>query len=88
MTIEARKTPYFSGQEPDKCGHYYPDVVRVSDRKTRCNHVYRMSHCVECGYSEERIARSAYCRDSANSMKWIDKIRAKERKRLLSKRRK
>jgi hypothetical protein len=25
--------PYFSGQQPSPCGHYYPDVLRLRDEK-------------------------------------------------------
>lgn len=27
--------PYFKGQKPSVCGHYFPDILRIRDDKER-----------------------------------------------------
>lgn len=40
--------PYFKGQTPAHCGHYYPDVVLLGDKIARAERI-RVLHCVFCG---------------------------------------
>lgn len=42
--------PYFQGQTPAHCGHYYPDVVLLRDKlELKNNKHIRVLHCVFCG---------------------------------------
>jgi hypothetical protein len=45
--------PYFPGQLPSECGHYYPDVIRLRDEKRTNGQYVRIIDCVYCGRSEE-----------------------------------
>ena len=44
--------PYFSGQQPAPCGHYYPDVLRLRDEKRRDGAFVRIMDCSYCGKYE------------------------------------
>jgi len=44
--------PYFSGQEPSPCGHYYPDVLRLRDEKRKDGSLVRIMDCSYCGRYE------------------------------------
>ncbi len=41
--------PYFAGQLPAECGHYYPDVLRVRDEKRQDGSFVRIIDCEYCG---------------------------------------
>ena len=41
--------PYFSGQQPSSCGHYYPDVLRLRDEKRPDGAFVRIMDCSYCG---------------------------------------
>lgn len=40
--------PYFKGQEPCHCGHYYPDVLRTKDMLGQNDTVVREFDCCIC----------------------------------------
>jgi hypothetical protein len=44
--------PYFSGQLPSSCGHYYPDVLRLRDEKRPDGTFVRIIDCSCCGRYE------------------------------------
>jgi len=44
--------PYFEGQQPSPCGHYYPDVLRLRDEKRPDGTFVRILHCTQCGERE------------------------------------
>ncbi len=44
--------PYFSGQQPSPCGHYYPDVLRLRDEKRQNGAFVRILDCSYCGRYE------------------------------------
>ncbi len=44
--------PYFSGQQPSSCGHYYPDVLRLRDEKRQDGTFVRIVDCNYCGRYE------------------------------------
>jgi len=44
--------PYFPGQQPVECGHYYPDVLRLRDEKRPNGTFVRVIHCQYCGQYE------------------------------------
>ena len=44
--------PYFSGQLPSQCGHYYPDVLRLRDEKRPDGRLVRIIDCTYCGRYE------------------------------------
>jgi hypothetical protein len=41
--------PYFSGQQPSACGHYYPDVLRLRDERRPDGTFVRILDCSYCG---------------------------------------
>jgi len=41
--------PYFTGQQPSSCGHYYPDVLRLRDEKRADGTLVRIVDCKYCG---------------------------------------
>lgn len=43
--------PYFEGQKQLDCGHYFPDVLAVMDKKVGENYI-RVLDCKFCGRSE------------------------------------
>ena len=44
--------PYFEGQIPSECGHYYPDVLRLRDEKKDDGKYVRVMDCAFCGQYE------------------------------------
>ena len=44
--------PYFPGQQPSSCGHYYPDVLRLRDEKRQDGTFVRIVDCGYCGRYE------------------------------------
>ena len=44
--------PYFEGQIPSKCGHYYPDVLRLRDERKGDGEYVRVMDCAYCGQYE------------------------------------
>jgi hypothetical protein len=44
--------PYFPGQVPSTCGHYYPDVLRLRDEKRQDGSFVRVVDCRYCGRLE------------------------------------
>jgi hypothetical protein len=44
--------PYFDGQMPSTCGHYYPDVLRLRDEKKDDGKYVRVIDCAYCGQYE------------------------------------
>ena len=44
--------PYFTGQQPSSCGHYYPDVLRLRDEKRENGTFVRIIDCSYCGRYE------------------------------------
>lgn len=47
--------PYFKGQSPSECGHFYPDVLAEADLKTPIGEYMRILNCRYCGRSEMPI---------------------------------
>lgn len=47
--------PYFSGQQPSSCGHYYPDVLRLRDEKRQDGTFVRIMDCSYCGRYELQL---------------------------------
>lgn len=43
--------PYFAGQQPFSCGHYYPDVLRLRDERRPDGTLVRIVDCRYCGQS-------------------------------------
>ena len=37
--------PYFVGQQPSPCGHYYPEVLRLRDEKRKDGSLVRINRC-------------------------------------------
>ena len=70
--------PYYTGQQPDSCGCYFPDVVRVRDD---CQSRNRTFDCINHG---EIIVgmQSNVVAISGNDFMPTDEWRKKERKRL------
>jgi len=44
--------PYFPGQQPATCGHYYPDVLRLRDERRPDGTFVRVIDCSYCGRYE------------------------------------
>lgn len=44
--------PYYAGQQPSSCGHYYPDVLRLRDEKRPDGTLVRIMDCSYCGRYE------------------------------------
>jgi hypothetical protein len=47
--------PYFIGQQPSSCGHYYPDVLRLRDEKREDGTFVRITDCRYCGRDEFQL---------------------------------
>jgi len=47
--------PYFPGQQPSPCGHYYPDVLRIRDEKRPDGTFVRITDCFFCGRIESTL---------------------------------
>jgi hypothetical protein len=50
---KASEVPYFPNQTRHKCGHFYPDVLRLYDSPGVDGGVTRHYDCVECGHITE-----------------------------------
>ena len=46
--VNNRNEPYFAGQKPSECGHYFPDVLRIRDEIIG-ESAERTLHCAFCG---------------------------------------
>ncbi len=77
MTRENPNEPYFKGQEPALCGHYYPDVVRLVDLQKNGKFM-RVFDCVHCGLYEREVTANA-CNSSDTN---LDEFREREMKRI------
>ena len=70
--------PYFNGQQPCECGHYYPDVIRIKDRIEEQpganNKFFRVLDCRYCGQYDVPIDEEAFDEESIDVFK-IDEIR-------------
>lgn len=44
--------PYFPGQQPSTCGHYYPEVLRLRDERKPDGTFIRIMDCSYCGRYE------------------------------------
>ncbi len=55
--------PYFPGQHPSPCGHYYPDVLRLRDEKRDDGTIVRVINCTYCGTFEEELDSHILHRD-------------------------
>lgn len=51
--------PYFEGQIPATCGHYYPDVLRMRDEQRADGTLVRIIDCTECGRYEHELDPAA-----------------------------
>ena len=87
--------PYFSGQQPSSCGHYYPDVLRLRDEKRSDGTFVRIIDCTYCGRYERQLDPRTLPRELVRKLnkkgldvgtreEEISKIRKKELERLLS----
>ena len=83
--------PYYEGQRPQECGHYFPDVLRFLDIK-REKVYYRVLGCVHCGrYTIELLDPSKELKarldrngvDIAVLVRDIPEVRKRELARLL-----
>ena len=75
---------YHVGQMPAKCGHYYPDAVRLRD-EIRGNDFIRIIDCELCGKQYEmKIDEEVYNghMDVMLDEQDLDEFRKKERARL------
>lgn len=81
--------PYFKGQEPHKCGHYYPDVVLVRDffgkggvmmREFDCC-ICKQTHTVEIPDSMRHTVKSP----KPKTPEELQAFRVSERRRLMKK---
>ncbi len=87
--------PYFPGQQPSSCGHYYPDVLRLRDEKRSDGTFVRIIDCTYCGRYERQLDPRTPPRELVRKLnkkgldvgtgeEEISKIRKKELERLLS----
>ena len=88
--------PYFPGQQPSSCGHYYPDVLRLRDEKRDDGTLVRIMDCSYCGRYElqldpqglaEELVRELNRKgvDVGTREEEISEVRKKALGRLLSK---
>ena len=49
MTEVIMTGPYFKGQQLSSCGHYYPNVLRLRDKKRKDGTFIRIIDCRYCG---------------------------------------
>jgi len=61
--------PYFPGQQPSPCGHYYPDVLRLRDEKKPDGTFVRIVDCSYCGRYELRLDPRALSRDLVRKLR-------------------
>lgn len=87
--------PYFEGQVPSSCGHYYPDVLRLRDEKKKDGTYVRVIHCTHCGLTEHPLDLKSLDRKFARKLRWrkvivstkeedVDKVRKKRLAELLA----
>jgi hypothetical protein len=87
--------PYFPGQQPYSCGHYYPDVLRLRDEKRSDGTFVRIIDCKFCGRYELQLDPRILDRELVRKLnkkgldvgvreEEISKVRKKELERLLS----
>lgn len=74
--------PYFPGQAANPCGHFYPDVLRLTDRIDADGKRFRLADCVYCGRYWFHICCRAI-EDPIPSQTELDTWRKTERQRLL-----
>lgn len=60
------KPPFWLGQEPSPCGHYFPEVIRLRDaqKSDGCSRVF---DCLHCGEYQELIPPEEYSEKSIDS---------------------
>jgi len=86
--------PYFAGQLPSPCGHYYPDVLRLRDERRQDGTFVRILDCIYCGRYELRLDARLLERGLVRKLnkkgfdvgvreEKISEVRKKELKRLL-----
>jgi hypothetical protein len=89
--------PYFKGQQPSSCGHYYPDVLRLRDEKREDGTFVRIVDCRYCGRREFQLDARALDKalvrklnkkgfDVGTREEEVSIVREKELKRLSLKR--
>ena len=87
--------PYFPGQQPAPCGHYYPDVLRLRDEKRSDGTFVRIIDCAYCGRSELQLDPRTLDRKLVRKLnrkrldvgireEELSKVRKRELERLLS----
>mgnify|MGYP001581238156 CR=1 FL=1 len=77
--------PYFKGQVPEQCGHYYPDVMRVRDKsedQLSYQRFFRVLDCRFCGQYGKSIRPEAFSRAEI-AEKDLPRIRKSELAKLL-----
>ena len=47
--------PYFEGQAPSECGHYFPDVLRLREEPRDDGNYVRIVYCEHCGVHEVEL---------------------------------
>ena len=88
--------PYFPGQQPSSCGHYYPDVLRLRDEKRDDRTLVRIMDCSYCGRYELQLDPRELARELVRELnrkgfdvgtreEEISEVRKRELERLLSK---
>lgn len=88
--------PYFEGQMPSECGHYYPDVLRLRDKKKDNGKYVRVMDCAYCGQYEleldlrslippmtQKLRKRGY--DIGIKEKYVARVRKRKKRQLLSK---
>ena len=91
--------PYFEGQRPAECGHYYPDVLRVRDEMRTDTKFVRISDCAYCGRSEREFDIGSLAPQFTKKLRKkgvdigikesrIEKVREKHRKKFARKNKK
>lgn len=60
--------PYFQGQKPSECGHYYPDVLRLRDEKRPDGTFVRIVDCSVCGRYEFPLDVKTLARDIVRNL--------------------
>ena len=68
---EESKGPYFEGQKPGQCGHYYPDVLRWGDEKGKYGY-YRILTCKFCGFFTEVMSDELIKRIGTHNFKILE----------------
>lgn len=76
--------PYFQNQQPNRCGHYYPDSMRSHDSREGSRY-FRHLDCVFCGPSKHEIVWHCFCTEpgiQGMSLGELNVVRERERERL------